>query len=151
MPMHPVASSTVDHVRRNHHILVPLLLAVLAASANIHGPVQHQLLISSVSWVCVCAGTLLWTGFGKSDLVRRRLSWLAGGFLAFSHICDRAACDKEGIWSMKVPMASTGIFFLERSLILNRASFLSLFSSYRRMTPFRNTSHYRPITRPSMP
>lgn len=97
-----VASLVLDHARRNHHILVPLLFVFLAATANVHSPVQHQLLIASASWAVVCVLALFWTGVKLQDGARRRISWLAGGFLALSLVCDRAACDKEGVWATKV-------------------------------------------------
>ncbi|OAG06360.1 uncharacterized protein CC84DRAFT_1120220 [Paraphaeosphaeria sporulosa] len=99
--MHAAVSSVADHARRNHHIVVPLLFVVLAATANVHAPVQHQLLITSVSWLAVCMATLFWAGARRTHGPKRRTSWLAGGFLALSQICERAACDKEGMWSTK--------------------------------------------------
>ena len=101
--MHPAASRVLDHARRNHHLLVPLLAAVLAASANVHSPVRHQLFVAAASWATTCILTLFWAGVRFSDVKRRKSAWLAGGFLALSQICDRAACDKEGTWSTKVP------------------------------------------------
>ncbi|KAL5416439.1 hypothetical protein PMIN04_008149 [Paraphaeosphaeria minitans] len=99
--MHAAASSVADYARRHHHIFVPLLFVVFTATANVHGPVQHQLLITSVSWLAVCILTLIWAGIRSSDGTKRRTGWLAGGFLALSQICERAACDKEGIGSNK--------------------------------------------------
>lgn len=101
--MLPAASRIYDHARRNHHLLGPLLLAVLAATAHVHSPVQHQLFIASASWAATCAATLFWAGIRPSEGKRRRSAWLAGGFWALAVICDRAACDKEGTWSTKVP------------------------------------------------
>jgi hypothetical protein len=100
--MHAAASSVAEHARRNHHILVPLLFVALAATAIVHAPVQHQLLIASVSWAAICIPSLFWTGLQSPDGAKRRTGWLAGGFLALSLVCERAACDKEGVWSTKV-------------------------------------------------
>lgn len=106
LPMHPVASSIVDHARRNHHVFIPLVFSVLAATTNVHAPVKHHLLITSASWAVVCIATLFRTGFRTPDAARRRTSWLAAGLLALAQICERAACDKEGTWSTKVSPSS---------------------------------------------
>jgi hypothetical protein len=55
-----------------------------------------------VSWAAICIPSLFWTGLQSPDGAKRRTGWLAGGFLALSLVCERAACDKEGVWSTKV-------------------------------------------------
>ncbi|KAJ4360964.1 uncharacterized protein N0V89_001533 [Didymosphaeria variabile] len=112
--MHPTASSIADYARRNHHVVVPLLFSVLAATANVHAPVQHQLLIASVSWAAICIPTLFRAGLGSPDAAKRKTHWLAGGFLALSHICERAACDKEGTWSTKGLLPLLAVFLSGR-------------------------------------
>lgn len=101
--MHPVASWIVENARSNRHLLVPLLFAVFAAVANVHGPLHHQLLVTSVSWAVVCIPAILRAGLWSGAVGKKRSAGLlAGGFLALSQICDRAAGDKEGIWAAKV-------------------------------------------------
>jgi len=104
--MHPIVSLAVDYVRRNSHLFVPVAFSVLAAISSIHRPAQHQLLINSASWALLCIASVLSAGFRPTETDGKRRAWLAGGFLALSYICDRAACDKEGIWSTKVVFQS---------------------------------------------
>ncbi|KAF1971988.1 hypothetical protein BU23DRAFT_590333 [Bimuria novae-zelandiae CBS 107.79] len=115
--MQPAASLIADHARKHHHHFVPLLFTVLAATANVHGPVRHQLLITSVSWVAVCVFALLRAGIRTPDAVQQRTSWLAGGFLALAQICDRAACDKEGIWATKGFLPLLIVFLSENDVL----------------------------------
>lgn len=109
-PMHPAVSILADNVVKYHHLLAPLLYNVLAAVANVHTPVQHSLLITTISWLIVWVPTVFWVGiYSNSDRAKRKTSWLAGALLGLSAICDRAACDKQGIWATKVLSARSSI------------------------------------------
>jgi hypothetical protein len=101
--MHPAASILADNVVKYHHLLAPLLYSVLATVANVHTPIQHSLLITTISWLIVWVPTVFWVGiYSNSDRPKRKTSWLAGALLGLSVICDRAACDKQGISATKV-------------------------------------------------
>jgi hypothetical protein len=104
--MHPAASLIAENVLQHQHLFVPALLLFLATAANVHSPVQHSLLVAAVSWALIWILAIFRAGVWSSSGSRSRktTSWLAGGFLALSQICDRAACDKEGIWSTKVTL-----------------------------------------------
>jgi hypothetical protein len=117
--MHPVAILVVENARKNSHLLAPLLFVVSSAIAHVHSPVQHQLFVTCVSWALVCIYALLRAGFGFDNVEKRRITqgWLAGGFLALSAICDRAACDREGIWSMKAFFALFVVFLSENDVL----------------------------------
>jgi hypothetical protein len=101
--MHPVAALVLENAEKHHNLLAPVLFSIFAAIANVSEPVQHSLLIRAVTWALIWllaafrAG--IWT---SSSAKRRKTSWLAGGCLAFAQICDRAACDREGVWATKV-------------------------------------------------
>jgi hypothetical protein len=101
--MHPAASLVLENGYKYRHLVAPVLLSLFATIANVHEPVQHSLFIAAVSWAILWlpAATKagLWANTSKR---RRRTSWLAGAFLAFALICDRAACDKRGTWASKV-------------------------------------------------
>ncbi|KAF1918958.1 hypothetical protein BDU57DRAFT_511748 [Ampelomyces quisqualis] len=100
--MHPAVSLALDHGYTHHHLAAPLLLSVFAPIVHAYEPVQHSLLITAISWgilwlpAAIKAG--VWPHTGSK---RRRTSWLAGALLALAHICDGAACDKEGTWATK--------------------------------------------------
>ncbi|KAH8707605.1 hypothetical protein GQ44DRAFT_715674 [Phaeosphaeriaceae sp. PMI808] len=100
--MHPALLFALQNADKYRQFVAPLLFTVFASTANIHVPVQHSLFITAVSWAIVWLPTLfkvgLWANTGRK---RRNASWLAGAFLAFALICDRAACDKEGTWATK--------------------------------------------------
>jgi uncharacterized membrane protein YoaK (UPF0700 family) len=104
--MHPVVSLIAENVLKYYHLFVPLLFLVLGSVANVHGPVQHSLLVTTVSWALIWIPSVFGAGIWSSCSSRSRkiTSWAAGGFLALSQICDRAACDKEGVGSTKVGM-----------------------------------------------
>lgn len=103
LPMHPVVSLVLENAYKYHQFLVPLLFSVFGSVANIHEPVQHTLFITAVSWAILWLPIIFKTGiWSNTSNKRRRTSWLAGGFLAFAQICDRAACDKDGTWATKV-------------------------------------------------
>ncbi|KAF2183223.1 glycosyltransferase family 90 protein [Zopfia rhizophila CBS 207.26] len=101
--MHPAVSLIAENALQNQHLLLPVLLLVLATVATVHTPIQHSLLITAVSWALIWIPTIfragLWSSNGSNT--RKTASWVAGGFLALAQICDRAARDKEGIWSTK--------------------------------------------------
>jgi hypothetical protein len=101
--MHPAISTLADNVVKYHHLFAPLLFSILAIVGNIHTPTQHSLLITTVSWLIVWVPTVFWVGiYSNSGAAQKRKSWLAGALLGLSQICDRAACDKQGIWATKV-------------------------------------------------
>ncbi|KAF2875547.1 hypothetical protein BDV95DRAFT_278068 [Massariosphaeria phaeospora] len=101
--MHPAVSLLAENAFRYQHLFAPVLFLVVAAVASVHGPVQHSLLVASVSWAIIWIPTVVrtrpWSRDGSRS--RKTASWLAGGFLALAQLCDRAACDKEGSWSLK--------------------------------------------------
>lgn len=106
--MHPAISFLADNALKYQHLFVPILFIVLTAVANVHGPVQHSLLVTSVSWGLVWIPTVFLAGFrsaerdGDGNRRRKVLAWGAGGFLALAAVCERVACDKEGVWTTKV-------------------------------------------------
>ncbi|KAF2125925.1 glycosyltransferase family 90 protein [Dothidotthia symphoricarpi CBS 119687] len=101
-PMHPAASLIVEKIVRYHQLFIPLPFSILATVANVHTPAQHSLLIATVSWALIWVPTIflagLWSHTGGK---RRTQGWLAGVFLALSLICERATCDKQGVWATK--------------------------------------------------
>ncbi|KAH7082135.1 hypothetical protein FB567DRAFT_561994 [Paraphoma chrysanthemicola] len=100
--MHPVLSLIADNVSRYPQLFVPLLFTITSAVANVHEPVQYSLLIAAASWATIWVSTLLRVGIRSHPTKKRRWTgWVAGACLAFAQICDRAACDKEGIWLFK--------------------------------------------------
>ncbi|KAI4665392.1 uncharacterized protein J4E78_002852 [Alternaria triticimaculans] len=116
--MHPAVSILADNVVKYHHLLAPLLYTVLAAVANVHTPVQHSLLITTISWLIVWVPTVFWVGiYSNSDSAKRKTSWLAGALLGLSVICDRAACDKQGIWATKALIPFFTVLFSENQLV----------------------------------
>jgi hypothetical protein len=101
--MHPVVSPVLENAYKHYKLLVPLLFSIFASVANVHEPVQHSLLITAVSWAILWVSSVFKAGiWSNTSKKRRTTSWLAGAFLAFAQICDRAACDKEGTWVAKV-------------------------------------------------
>ena len=100
--MHPAVALVLQNAQNHSHLLAPLALVVSSAIAQAHGPVQHQLLVACVSWGFIWIFAVLRAGLRTGDSEQKRVKgWLAGGFLALAAICDRAACDREGIWSTK--------------------------------------------------
>jgi hypothetical protein len=117
--MHPAVSILADNVVKYHHLAATLLYVVLAAVANVHTPVQHSLLITTISWLIVWVPTVFWVGiYSNSDRAKRKTSWLAGALLGLSAICDRAACDKQGIWATKVLIPFFAVLFSENELVV---------------------------------
>ncbi|KAF2107428.1 hypothetical protein BDV96DRAFT_625460 [Lophiotrema nucula] len=116
--MHPAASLVVEHALKNLHLVAPIVFVLLATAANIWAPVHHSLLITTVSWAVIWLGTVfkagLWSGGSRS---RKTTSWLAGGFLALSQLCERAACDKLGIWAAKGLLPAVVVLLSEREFL----------------------------------
>ena len=84
-------------------LLAPLLFTVLGDVGSVNSPVQHSLLVTSASWGILWMPLVLRVGlYSNSGGRKKNTSWLAGAFLALAHICDRAACDKDGIRATKV-------------------------------------------------
>ena len=101
--MHPAVSRIAENVVKHHLLLAPLLFTVLGAVGSVNSPVQHSLLVTSVSWAILWIPLILRVGLYSNNGDRKRsISCLAGAFLALSYICDRAACDKDGIRATKV-------------------------------------------------
>lgn len=104
--MHPAVSLIVENVVKHHQLLAPLPFSILATVANVHTPVQHSLLVAAISWALVWVPTIFRAGLGFNGASRKRTqSWFAGAFLALSLICERATCDKQGVWATKVAMS----------------------------------------------
>jgi hypothetical protein len=109
----PAAIRLAHHVASHAQLLALLLLAVLGTVASVNSPVQHSLLVTALSWLAVCLLTLARGGLSSSNLTLnpfntpsppsrpRTPSFLAGALLSLAHICDRAACDKDGIRATK--------------------------------------------------
>lgn len=102
-PMHPAVSRVAENVAKHNLLLAPLLFTVLGAIASVNSPVQHSLLVTSASWAIIWIPLVFRVGLYSNSTGRKKnTSWLAGAFLALAHICDRAACDKDGIRATKV-------------------------------------------------
>lgn len=129
-PMHPVVASTAEYAVKNQHLSVPLLLVLLGTAAAAHTPVHHSLLVTAVSWALIWMTIIFRTGIWSAAGSRssKTTSWLAGCFLCLHHICDRAACDKEGVWSTKgfLPLL---VVFLSHSDILSKNAALPAYIS----------------------
>lgn len=101
--MHPVVSLVTENAANHRMLFAPLLFSIIASVANVHEPVQHSLLIATVSWGVLWLYAVFKVGFRlDKDNKRRPTCWLAGALVAFAQICDRAAVDKEGSWTTKV-------------------------------------------------
>jgi hypothetical protein len=106
--MHPAASLVLENGYKHRHLAAPVLFSLFASIAHVHEPVQHSLLIAALSWAVACIPAATKAGlWSNTSRKRRRTSWLAGAFLAFALVCDRAACDKQGTWPSKVSMKLT--------------------------------------------
>lgn len=106
--MHPVVSRIADNAAKHHLLLAPLLFTVLGAVASVNSPVQHSLLVTSASWAILWVPLVIRVGlYSNSGSRRKSTSWLAGALLALADVCDRAACDKDGIRATKVAIVNT--------------------------------------------
>jgi hypothetical protein len=102
-PMHPAVSRIAENVAKHHLLLALLLFTVLGAVGSVNSPVQHSLLVASASWAILWIPLVFRVGlYSNSGGRKKSTSWLAGAFLALAHICDRAACDKDGMRATKV-------------------------------------------------
>ncbi|OCK82238.1 glycosyltransferase family 90 protein [Lepidopterella palustris CBS 459.81] len=101
--MHPVISVVVENVARNWHLFLLATFIIASIVSTINTPVQHSLLITSISWALVWIASVLRAGIysGGDNTTRKKFSWIAGCLLALAQICERAARDKEGIWLTK--------------------------------------------------
>ncbi|KAF1842912.1 glycosyltransferase family 90 protein [Cucurbitaria berberidis CBS 394.84] len=116
--MHPVVSLIAENVVKYHQLFAPLLFSIVAAVANVHSPVQHSLLVTAVSWLLIWMPIIFRVGiYSKSGSQKRKTSWLAGAFLGLSQICDRAACDKEGIWATKAFVPLFAVLISQNELL----------------------------------
>jgi hypothetical protein len=101
--MHPAVSRIAENVAKHHLLLALLLFTVLGAVGSVNSPVQHSLLVASASWAILWIPLVFRVGlYSNSGGRKKSTSWLAGAFLALAHICDRAACDKDGMRATKV-------------------------------------------------
>lgn len=137
-PMHPAVSRIAGNVAKHHLLLAPLLFTVLGAVGSVNSPVQHSLLVTSASWGILWMPLVLRVGlYSNSGGRKKNTSWLAGAFLALAHICDRAACDKDGIRATKVgrPFNAT-----QQTLTFSSGCCPFLLSWYLRMSCSHDTS-----------
>ncbi|KAF1925541.1 glycosyltransferase family 90 protein [Didymella exigua CBS 183.55] len=101
-PMHLAVSRVAENAAKHRLLLAPLLFTVLGAVGSVNSPVQHSLLVTSASWAILWIPLVFRVGLhANAGGGKRSTSWLAGAFLALAHICDRAACDKDGIRATK--------------------------------------------------
>ena len=111
--MRPAVSKFADHVvkyRDALFLLAPPLYVALTAVAALYTPTHHSLLVTAVSWLIIWVPAVFWVGiYSNSSRPQRKAAWLAGALLALSAVCDRAACDKHGIWATKVTACVTTI------------------------------------------
>ena len=102
-PMHSAVSLISKYVLEHNHLTIPLLLNILAATSHVYSPIQHSLLVTGISWLLLYFLVTARTGvFSITNGRQRQTAWLAGASVALSLICERAACDKAGIWATKV-------------------------------------------------
>ncbi|KAH7135106.1 hypothetical protein B0J11DRAFT_152762 [Dendryphion nanum] len=126
--MHPAihligenAVKIAQNAVKYQHLLLPLLFAILGPIATAHTPTRHSLLVHAVSWALIWIPTLFRTGFWSEDASRSRkiTSWLAGACIALAQICDRAASDKEGVWSNKGFLPLLVVLFSDSGILAN--------------------------------
>ncbi|OSS50921.1 hypothetical protein B5807_04228 [Epicoccum nigrum] len=116
--MHPAVSRIAGNVAKHHLLLAPLLFTVLGAVGSVNSPVQHSLLVTSASWAILWIPLVLRVGlYSNSGGRKKNTSWLAGAFLALAHICDRAACDKDGIRATKWLLPLFAVLVSENELL----------------------------------
>lgn len=102
-PMYPAVSRIAENAAKHHLLLAPLLFTILGAVGSGFSPVQHSLLVASASWAALWIPLVLRVGlYSNSGGRKKDTGWLAGAFLALAHVCDRAACDRDGIIATKV-------------------------------------------------
>jgi hypothetical protein len=121
----PAAVTRLAHHAASHaQPFALLLLAILGAVASVNSPVQHALLVTALSWLLVWLVAVARVGLYSNTGPRGHApSALAGALLALAHICDRAACDKDGIRATKwlLPLcavAASHSALLSRHLVL---------------------------------
>ncbi|KZM24826.1 hypothetical protein ST47_g4049 [Ascochyta rabiei] len=116
--MHPAVSRIAENVAKHHVLLALLLFTVLGAVASVNSPVQHSLLVTAASWALLWLPLVFRVGLYSSSGGRKKsTSWLAGAFLALAHICDRAACDKDGIRATKWLLPLFAVLISENELL----------------------------------
>jgi hypothetical protein len=106
--MHPAITLIAENAVNHHHLVLPSLLVILGAVAAANNPPEHSLFVTAASWALIWIPAVFRAGLwgSSSSRSRKTTSWLAGGFLALAHICDRAACDLEGTLATKVGMGT---------------------------------------------
>lgn len=102
--MQPVIPVMVENVTQYSPFLLPAAFLVVSIISTINTPVQHSLLITSISWGLIWIFSIARAGLysGFDNTIRKKFSWAAGGLFALAQICERAARDREGIWWTKV-------------------------------------------------
>ena len=102
--MQPVILVMVENVSQYSPFLLPAAFLVVSIISTINTPVQHSLLITSISWGLIWIFSIARAGIysGFDNAIRKKFSWSAGGLFALAQICERAARDREGIWWTKV-------------------------------------------------
>lgn len=85
-------------------ILLPAALLLTTSLSISYTPTRHSLLLSSISWAITCVYISFQAGVraAQGDVRRRQLSWIGGCCHGFAEVCERAACDRDGIWWTKV-------------------------------------------------
>ena len=111
--MHSVIGSVAENVLQNHHLVVPVVFVLSSIPTNTGTPVQHSLLVASISWALIWLPAAFRTRTGLADAVNTKntTGWAAGAFLALGQICDRAAGTREAIWWTKVGTLSNVHYF----------------------------------------
>lgn len=102
--MRSTIQALADYVSEYSPVLLPAVVFVTTAAAEVSTPIPHSLLISSLSWGLIwgCSAVRVGLAAGLQNVPRKRLSWTAGALFALAQICARASLDKEAIWWMKV-------------------------------------------------
>src|ERR1700761_1643084 len=102
--MQPAIPVIVKNVAQYSPFLLPAALLIASIISTINTPVQHSLLITSISWGLVWIFSVVRAGIysGLDNTIRTKFCWAVGGLLALAQIYERAARDREGIWWTKV-------------------------------------------------
>lgn len=102
----------VENVAQHSPFLLPAAFLVVSIISTTNTPVQHSLLITSISWGLIWIFSIARAGLysGFDNTIRKKFSWAAGGLFALAQICERAARDREGIWWTKALLP--GLIFL---------------------------------------
>ncbi|OCL06419.1 glycosyltransferase family 90 protein [Glonium stellatum] len=110
--MRPAITVMVEYAAQYTYFLLPTAFLGVSIISTINTPVQHSLLITSISWALVWIFGIIRAGIysGLDNTIRKKFSWAAGALFALAQICERAARDREGIWWTKALLP--GLVFL---------------------------------------